>query len=44
MGFQGQQGGWGSQILLEVFEGLLCLLALLELVLFLKELEEREPP
>jgi hypothetical protein len=34
MGFQGHQGGWSSQILLQVFEGLLCLLSPLELVMF----------
>jgi hypothetical protein len=40
--FWGYQGGWGSQILLQVFEGLLCLMSPLELVLFLEELKERE--
>jgi hypothetical protein len=44
MGFQGYQGGWGCQILLQVFKGLLCLLSLLELILFLEELKERESP
>jgi hypothetical protein len=44
MGFLGYQSGWGSQILLHVFEGLLCLLSPLELVLFLEELKERESP
>jgi hypothetical protein len=33
---------WGSQILLQVFEGLMCLLGPLELVLFFEELKERE--
>jgi hypothetical protein len=36
--------GWGNQILLEVFKGLLCLLSPLELVMFLDELKERESP
>jgi hypothetical protein len=44
VGFRGHQGGLGSQILLEVFEGLLCFLGPLELVLLLKELEKWEPP
>jgi hypothetical protein len=44
VGFQGYQSEWGSQILLQVFEGLLCLLSPLELVLFLEELKERESP
>jgi hypothetical protein len=44
VGFQGYQSGWGSQILLQVFESLLCFLSPLELVLFLEELEERESP
>jgi hypothetical protein len=35
VGFQGYQSGWGSQILLQVFEGLLGLLSPLEIVLFL---------
>jgi hypothetical protein len=42
MGFWGYQSGWGSQILLQVFESLLCLLSPLELVLFHEELKERE--
>jgi hypothetical protein len=42
MGFRGCQSGWGCQILLQFFEGLLCLLSPLELVLFLEELQERE--
>jgi hypothetical protein len=33
-GFRGHQGGWSSQILLQVFRGLLCLLSPLEHVLF----------
>jgi hypothetical protein len=36
--------GWRCQILLQVFECLLCLLNPLELVMFLKELKERESP
>jgi hypothetical protein len=44
MGFWGYQSGWGCQILFQVFEGLLCLLSPLELVMFLEELKEREPP
>jgi hypothetical protein len=44
MGFWGYQSGWGSQILLQFFEDLLGLLNPLELVLFLEELKEREPP
>jgi hypothetical protein len=35
---------WGCQILFQLFEGLMCLLCLLELVLFLEELKERESP
>jgi hypothetical protein len=42
VGFWGYQSGWGCQILLQVFEGLLCLLSPLELVLFLDDLKERE--
>jgi hypothetical protein len=44
VGFQGYQSGWGSQILLQVFESLLGLLSPLEFVMFLKELKERESP
>jgi hypothetical protein len=44
VGFQCHQGGWGSQVLLEFLKRLLCLLGPLELVLFLEEFEEREPP
>jgi hypothetical protein len=44
MGVWGYQSGWGCQILLQVFEGLLCLLSPLKLVLFLEELKERESP
>jgi hypothetical protein len=44
MGFQGYQSGWGSQILLQVFESLLGLLSPPELVLFLEELIERKSP
>jgi hypothetical protein len=42
MGFWGYQSRWGNQIHLQVFEGLLCLLSPLELVLFLVELKEWE--
>jgi hypothetical protein len=41
--FRGHQGGWGSQILLQVFEGLLCLLSPMELVLFFEELKKGSP-
>jgi hypothetical protein len=41
--FWGHQGGWGSQILLQVFEALLCLLSPLELVLFLRSLKKGSP-
>jgi hypothetical protein len=44
VGFQGHQGGWGSQVLLEIFERFMCLFCPLKLVLFFEELEEREPP
>jgi hypothetical protein len=44
MGLKGYQSEWGSQILLQVFEGLLCLLSSMELVMFLEELKERESP
>jgi hypothetical protein len=44
VGLQSHKGGWGSQIVLEVFECLLCFLGPLELVLFYKELEKWEPP
>jgi hypothetical protein len=44
MGFWGYQNERGCEILLQVFEGLLCLLCPLELVLFLEELKERESP
>jgi hypothetical protein len=44
MGFWGYQSGWGSQIPIQVFEDILCLLSRLELVLFFEELEERESP
>jgi hypothetical protein len=36
--------GWGSQIFLQVFKGLLCLLSPVELVLLLEELKEWESP
>jgi hypothetical protein len=42
IGFQGYQSRWGDQILLQILEGLLCLLSPLELVLFLGELKEWE--
>jgi hypothetical protein len=42
MGFRGYQSGWGSQILLQVFKGLLCLLSPLKLVMFLEDLTEKE--
>jgi hypothetical protein len=44
MGFRGYQSGWGSQILLQVFKSLLCLLSPLKLVMFFEELKERESP
>jgi hypothetical protein len=44
MAFWNHQGGWSSQNLLQVFEGLLCVLGSLELVLFFEEFEEMEPP
>jgi hypothetical protein len=44
VGFRGYQSEWGSQILLQVFERLLCLLSPLELVLFLEEPKKRESP
>jgi hypothetical protein len=44
VGFRIYQSEWGSQILLQLFEGLLGLLSPLELVLLLEELKERESP
>jgi hypothetical protein len=44
IGFRFYQSGWGCQILLQFFEGLLCLLNPLELVLFLDVLKEMESP
>jgi hypothetical protein len=44
VGFQSYLSRWGCQVLLQVFKGLLCLLSPLDLVLFLKELKERESP
>jgi hypothetical protein len=44
MGFRAYQGRWRSQILLQVFEGLLCLLRPIELVLFFEELKKWESP
>jgi hypothetical protein len=44
MGFRGYQSGWGCQILLQFFKGLLCLLSPLKIVMFLEELKERESP
>jgi hypothetical protein len=43
MGFRGYQSGWGNQVPLQVFKGLLWL-SPLELVLLLEELKERESP
>jgi hypothetical protein len=43
MGFWAYQGRCGGQILLQVFEGLLCLLGPLELVLFSEELKNGSP-
>jgi hypothetical protein len=43
MGFRSHQGGWCSQVLLEVLEILLCFLGPLKLVLLFKEFEERDP-
>jgi hypothetical protein len=43
MGFWGYQSGWGCQIL-QVFKDLSAFLSPLELVLFLEELKEKEPP
>jgi hypothetical protein len=44
MGFQAYQSRWGGQILLQVFEGLLCLLGTPELVSFFEELKKWESP
>jgi hypothetical protein len=44
MGLQGYQSGWGSQVFLQVLEGLLCLLSPLEFVLLLEEFKEWESP
>jgi hypothetical protein len=44
VGFWGYQSERGSVILIQVFQGLLCLLSALELVLFLEELKEWESP
>jgi hypothetical protein len=43
VGFRGHQGGWSSQILLQIIEDLLCLLGPLELVLFLRSLKKGSP-
>jgi hypothetical protein len=40
----GHQGGWGSQVLFEVLKGFLSFFGPLELILYLEEFEEREPP
>jgi hypothetical protein len=40
MGFRGYQSGWGCQIFLQVFKGLLCLLSPLEFIMFLEEFKE----
>jgi hypothetical protein len=42
MGFRGYQSGWGCQIFLQVFKGLLCLLSPLEFIMFLEEFKEWE--
>jgi hypothetical protein len=44
VGFWSYQSRWGNQILLQILEGLLCLLSPLELALFLEEHEELESP
>jgi hypothetical protein len=44
VGFQGYQSRWGDQIFLQVFEGFLCVLSPLELVMFLEELKQWESP
>jgi hypothetical protein len=44
VGFRGYQSRWGNQIFLQAFEGFLCFLSPLELVMFLEELEEWESP
>jgi hypothetical protein len=42
MGFQGYQTRWGDEIFLQAFEGFLCLLGPLDLVMFLEELKKWE--
>jgi hypothetical protein len=44
VGLRAYQSRWGGQILLQVFEGLLCLLSPLKLDLFLEELKQWESP
>jgi hypothetical protein len=44
MGFQGHQGGFGSQEVHEVFESLMCFFGPSELVLLFEELDEWAPP
>jgi hypothetical protein len=44
MEFRGHQGGWGSQVLLKIFESFMCFFGPLELAFFFEELEERESP
>jgi hypothetical protein len=44
MGFRGYQTRWGDEIFLQAFEGFLCLLGLLDLVMFLEELKKWESP
>jgi hypothetical protein len=43
MGFRGYQSRWGHQIPLQIFEGLMCLVTPLELVLFLEDLKNGSP-
>jgi hypothetical protein len=40
MGFQGHQGGWGSQVFLDIFESIVCFFGPLELVLFFRGLKK----
>jgi hypothetical protein len=43
MGFRGHQGGWGSQVFLEVFESITCFFGPLELLLLFKSLKKGSP-
>jgi hypothetical protein len=43
MGFQGHQGGWGSQVFLEIFESFLCFLVHWNLFYFLRGLKKGSP-